>query len=87
MPPEAMGTVRGNGGFLDVSTILSKDSEDLFILFEPDIHLVPEKGKVALCSGSIAERLDVSASGILRHAIAYNDAPTNSARALPQLVF
>jgi hypothetical protein len=25
MPPEGMGTVRGNCGFLDVSTILSRD--------------------------------------------------------------
>jgi hypothetical protein len=26
MPPQGMGTARGNCGFLDVSTILSKDS-------------------------------------------------------------
>src|SRR5262249_51786923 len=61
-------------------------NEDLFIFFEPRIHLVPIEGEVPRQRGSIASRLDVSASGIGRRSIPCDDTPANNVRALPHLV-
>jgi hypothetical protein len=62
--------------------------EDLFILFEPRIHLIPVKGKMALQCGSIAGRLDVRASSVLCDVIPYGDPPANSSILVrPQLPF
>src|ERR1700692_4446403 len=46
---------------VDPSVRVSRMNEDLLILLEPRVHLIPEKGEVALQCGSIISRFSVSA--------------------------
>ena len=57
-------------------------NEDLLILFEPRVHLIPEKGEVALQCGSIISRFEVSAGCVLSDAILYHQVPANGVRRL-----
>ena len=40
-------------------------NEDLLILLEPRVHIIPEKGEVALQCGSILSRFEVSAGCVV----------------------
>jgi hypothetical protein len=57
-------------------------NEDLLILLEPRVHLVPEKGEVALQGCSIIGRFDVGADRIVSDLILDHQAPTKGVRRL-----
>ena len=52
-------------------------NEDLLILLEPRVHLIPVKGEVALQCRWITSRFDVSAGRVVSDAILYHQAPAN----------
>src|SRR5262245_52401926 len=67
---------------VDPSVRISRMNEDLLILLEPRVHLIPEKGEVALQCGSIIGRFEVSAGCVLSDAILYHQVPANGVRRL-----
>src|SRR5262245_18545400 len=64
------------------SVRISRMNEDLLVLLEPRVHLIPEKGEVALQCGSIISRFKVSAGCVLSDAILYLQVPANGVRRL-----
>src|SRR5215469_11933843 len=67
---------------VDPGVRISRMNEDLLILLEPRVHLIPEKGEVALQCGSIISRFEVSASCVLSDAILCHQVPANGVHRL-----
>ena len=57
-------------------------NEDLLILLEPRVHIIPEKGEVALQCGSIISWFEVSAGCVVSDPILYHQVPANDVRRL-----
>src|SRR6516225_8345535 len=65
---------------------ISRMNEDLFVLLEPRVHLIPVKSEVIFQCRSSAGRIGVSAGRVVGDAILYHQAPANGVCRLLRLL-